>query len=589
MNNSKIKRDSISKRLLPNLHSVLAPGDIKAKRKPVIFRSIRDILVNGMELFPDKVLYIYRRDKAEYHVTYREFRDMVNYTGTAFSALGIMGETVAVIGDSCPEYMAVYHAAVSGNGVIVPLDRDLSDEAVIGFLNECGAKAVVYTESQRKRFPALLTNCPNVKYAVPIGNGVEADGISLLPFNELIEIGRRSIKDGDRSYIDCKPEMDKLSVLLFTSGTTGTSKGVMLSHHNLVAGINASVQSTEYDDDDTFVDLLPLHHSYEMTCCQFGVASVGGTMFINDSVKNTMRSITGFKPTTLIVVPLYVETMYKRIWSEIDKKNLRSRVELAMKLSDSMQYIGIDLRKRLFGEIQKSLGGNLRSIVCGGAHVSPELVRDFNRFGIAIFEGYGITECSPLVAVNRSGKRKLGSVGQPVPGCMVKIEKTDGSDTGEILVKGDNVMLGYYHNDEANKAAYTEDGWFRTGDIGYMDDDNYIFITGRKKNVIILSNGKNIFPEELEEHLSQKDIICESVVISRQKHDTGEVVITAVVYPDPILTKDMTGDEEYEAVKAAVDEVNRDLPLYKQIHEIEIRDTEFEKTTSKKIKRYLVK
>lgn len=589
MNNSNIKRDSISKRLVPRLRSVLAPGDIKAKRKPVIFKCIRDILVNGVELFSDKPLYIYRRDKTECHVTYREFRDMVNYVGTAFSELGLMGATVAVIGDSCPEYMAAYHAAVSGNGVIVPLDRDLSDEALKGFLTECGAEAVVYTEGQRKRFPTLIEGIDKIRYVFPVGNGIASDGEKVISFNDLIETGRRGIKEGNREYLDCKPVMDKMSVLLFTSGTTGTSKGVMLSHHNLIAGINASVQSTEYDDDDTFVDLLPLHHSYEMTCCQFGVAAVGGTMYINESIKSTMRSITGFKPTTLIVVPLYVETMYKRIWTEIDKKKLRGRVELAMKFSDSAQYIGIDLRKRLFGEIQKSLGGNLRSIVCGGAHISPELVRNFNRFGIAVFEGYGITECSPLVAVNRSGKRKLGSVGQPVYGCMVKIDKTEGSDTGEILVKGDNVMLGYFNNEEANKEAFTEDGWFRTGDIGYMDDDNYIFITGRKKNVIILSNGKNIFPEELEEHMSHKEIICESVVVPRKKHDTGEITITAIIYPDPAVTKDMTGEEEYEAVKAAVDEVNRDLPLYKQIHDIEIRDTEFEKTTTRKIKRFLVK
>ena len=562
--------------------------EIVAKRRPAIMKNLRDILSNGVEMYGEHPLYVFKRNGQQVTVTYREFRDMVNYVGTGFANVGLMGKTVAVIGDSCPEYLAAYHAAVSGNGVIVPIDHDLSEEAIIGFLNWSEAEALVYTEAFNGKIFKIADKVPTVKYFIPVYGETE-ENEKILPMPTLIEKGRHALKHGDRSFIDLKPVMEQMSVLLFTSGTTGTSKGVMLSHRNLIAAINASVQSTEYDDEDVLVDLLPLHHSYEMTCGQLAASVCGITLYINDSIKNTIRTINAAKPTSIVVVPLYVETMRKRIWNEIDKKGLRKKVELAMKLSDASMAVGLDLRDKIFAQIRNSLGGNLRSIVCGGAPLSPELIREFDRFDIAIFEGYGITECAPLVAVNRAGKRRPGSVGQPVYGCMVRIDNGGGNDPGEILVKGDNVMMGYYKNEEATREVFTEDGWFRTGDIGYIDSDNYIYITGRKKNVIILSNGKNVFPEELEEHLSHEDIVAETVVVARKKYQSEEVVITAIIYPDPELTKGMSSDEEFAAVKEAVNRVNKKLPVYKQIHDIEIRDTEFEKTTTKKIKRFLVK
>jgi long-chain acyl-CoA synthetase len=569
-------------------HEKSVKKEIEAKRHPAIMKNIRDILSAGVEMFGDHPLYVFKRNGQENRVTYREFRDMVNYVGTGFSNYGLMGKTVAVIGDCCPEYLATYHAAVAGNGVIVPIDHDLSEEAIVGFLNWSEAEAIVYTEAFNGKLLKLADQLSTVKYFIP-AYGETQEGDNILPMSTLIECGRRALKKGDRSFIDCKPIMEKMSVLLFTSGTTGTSKGVMLSHRNLIAAINASVQSTEYDDDDVLVDLLPLHHSYEMTCGQLAASACGMTIYVNDGIKNTMRTINAAKPTLLVVVPLYIETMRKRIWNEIDKKGMRKKVELAMKLSDTAMGVGLDLRDKIFAQIRNSLGGNLRSIVCGGAPLDPDLVREFDRFGIAIFEGYGITECAPLVAFNRAGKRRPGSVGQPVYGCMVRIDNGGGNEPGEILVKGDNVMMGYYKNEEATREVFTEDGWFKTGDIGYIDSDNYVYITGRKKNVIILSNGKNVFPEELEEHLSREDIVSETVVVARKKYQSEDVVITAIIYPDPELTKGMSSDEEFAAVKEAVNRVNKKLPVYKQIHDIEIRDTEFEKTTTKKIKRFLVK
>ena len=289
-------------------------------------------------------------------------------------------------------------------------------------------------------------------------------------------------------------------------------------------------------------------------------------------------------------MPLYVETMHKRIWAEIARKGMTRRVRALMKASSAMHRAGIDIRRKLFKQILDGLGGNLRYIICGGAPLSPELVRDFDAFGIEICEGYGITECSPLIAVNRHGKVRLRSVGQPVDNCEVRIADPSADGTGEIEARGRNVMLGYFGNEEATAEVFTEDGWFRTGDVGCMDADGYIYITGRKKNIIILSNGKNIFPEGIEEHLYTSPLIGECVVIGR-KNSAGDTRITAVIYPsdEAVELEGKSEEEKLALIRDAVNTINRSLPVYKQVRDVELRSEEFEKTTTRKIKRFLVK
>jgi long-chain acyl-CoA synthetase len=262
-------------------------------------------------------------------------------------------------------------------------------------------------------------------------------------------------------------------------------------------------------------------------------------------------------------------------------------VKKAIKISNAARKIGIDLRKKLFKDVLAAFGGELKYIVCGGAVLDDAIIRDLDAFGITVLNGYGITECSPLVSVNTEKKMRKGSIGVPVPGCQVKIDLTDGLDVGEILVKGDNVMMGYLKNPEATAEVFTEDGWFRTGDVGYMDKDGFIFITGRKKNIIILSNGKNIYPEEIETYISHIPLVNECVVVGR-RNDIGEVVITALVYPNPEMAEGKDKSEVYALIKAEINEMNKDLPIFKQVREIEIRDEEFEKNTSHKIKRFKV-
>lgn len=557
--------------------------------EPKVIHDLKELVCSAAERFGDKVLYRYNESGEEKQFTFRDSMNFMNRMGTAFAKLSILGQTVAVIGESHPAYMTAYYATVNGGGVIVPLDKDLTDTELVNFVNLSEAVAIVYTGYYNKKIINLADKMPGVRYLIPIdGENEDLSCEKVMTFDALQLLGEQELENGNREFLDVVPDIDKMSALLFTSGTTGTSKGVMLSQRNLVAAINASCDTMRFDDSTVLVDVLPMHHSYEVTCGHLSAQNLGCEIFINDSLKNVLRNFGKYKPTALVLVPLFLETMHKRVWAEIEKKGMTGKVKAAMKISDSLLKIGIDLRKNLFAEILNAFGGRLSIIVSGGAPLNPKIIKDFRSFGITVLEGYGITECSPLISVNTIGKTRYRSVGMPVMGCQVKIDRKDEfDDVGEILAKGDNVMLGYYRNEEATKAVFTDDGWFRTGDIGYVDDGGYIFITGRKKNVIILSNGKNIFPEEIEEKLIQLDSVQECVVVGRN-NDNGEQVITAVIYPNQDMFAGVEKDEIYSSIKSEITALNRGLPVYKQIRGVEIKDEEFEKTTSKKIKRYKV-
>ena len=558
---------------------------------PKTVTDLLQLVRTGAECFGEKDIYVYQENKQEKHLSYRENYERVLWFGTALCHYDLAGKKIAVVGDTHPSYMTAFFATIASNSTIVPLDKDLNDDALIDFMNIAEVSAVIYTASFNRRLINYADRLPTVKYFIPIiDEGEDCAKDNVIAFNELLEIGRMLYEGGNTAFTDIEPDLDHLAAILFTSGTTGPSKGVMLTHRNFVAATNGSDQSmTQFNRKNVFVDCLPMNHSYEITCGQLAIQNLGATMVINDSIKNVLRNFVKYKPNALMLVPLYVETMYKKIWSEIDKKGMKKKVRTAMKISDALLKVGIDMREKFFSQITGALGGNLKIIVVGGAPMRPEIISDFRSFGIYILEGYGITECSPLVAVNRLGSERPHSVGPAVECCQVRIDKQPGEETGEIVVKGENVMVGYYNNPEATAAVFTDDGWFKTGDIGYMDKDGYIYITGRKKNVIILSNGKNVFPEEIEEHLSDRaDVIGESVVLGRP-NASGETVITAVIYPNPDFSKGKTKEEVEAAVREAVTEVNKSLPVYKQVRDTELRDTEFEKTTTRKIKRFLVR
>ena len=562
-------------------------------------KDLRDMVQTSAAFFGDKDLYVYKEDKQEVHFSYNQLRDEVERFGTALNVLGIDEGRVAVIGETSAKVTVTYLGTVNAGGVIVPLDRELTEDQIPEFIERAECDMVVYSASFNGIITKMAAKMPHVKYYIPMKGEDEVDhslpsAPVVMQFDEVLKLGEQALNEHNNSYYLHKIDLDKMCAIIFTSGTTGTSKGVMLSMRNLVAAADASCKGVPYDSKTRLVSVLPQHHTYEMTCSHLAVINLGASEFINDSLKYTMRNFQNYKPTALVLVPLFVETVYKKIWDNIRKKGMEKKVRGLMKFSDTLLKMGIDLRGVFFKEIQAALGGEVKSMICGGAPISPQILKDFYSFGIVIFEGYGITECAPLVAVNPNGAARFGSAGKPVHDEKVRIDKDPAEDFGEIVVKGPNVMLGYYKDEAATKAAFTHDmknfdnnGWFRTGDIGYIDNDGYIFITGRKKNVIILSNGKNVFPEELEEHLSHDPRIAESVIIGREQN--GETIITALVHPDYEKFEGKSDDEIAAEIKEAVNDVNRTLPSFKHMTAVEVMKDEFEKTTSKKIKRYLYK
>lgn len=566
---------------------------------PREIKDLRDMVQTSAAFFGDKDLYVYKEDKQEVHFSYNQLRDEVERFGTALNVLGIDEGRVAVIGETSAKVTVTYLGTVNAGGVIVPLDRELTEDQIPEFIERAECDMVVYSASFNGIITKMAVKMPRVKYYIPMKGEDEVDhslpsAPVVMQFDEVLKLGEQALNEHNNSYYLHKIDLDKMCAIIFTSGTTGTSKGVMLSMRNLVAAADASCKGVPYDSKTRLVSVLPQHHTYEMTCSHLAVINLGASEYINDSLKYTMRNFQNYKPTALVLVPLFVETVYKKIWDNIRKKGMEKKVRGLMKFSDTLLKMGIDLRGVFFKEIQAALGGEVKSMICGGAPISPQILKDFYSFGIVIFEGYGITECAPLVAVNPNGAARFGSAGKPVHDEKVRIDKDPAEDFGEIVVKGPNVMLGYYKDEAATKAAFTHDmknfdnnGWFRTGDIGYIDNDGYIFITGRKKNVIILSNGKNVFPEELEEHLSHDPRIAESVIIGREQN--GETIITALVHPDYEKFEGKSDDEIAAEIKEAVNDVNRTLPSFKHMTAVEVMKDEFEKTTSKKIKRYLYK
>ncbi len=559
---------------------------IPMKKEP-LFEEVHSIqeLVEHYRSFGDKIAFDYFVGGELKTMTYAEFAENIDAFAAGLKSIGKAGKRIAVIGETSPLWYIAYLATLCTDGVAIPLDKELAIPEIENFLVRSSAEVIIFSNSFEKKLAEIAAKHPEIAF-IPMYDS-EIDGYSA-SLSSLMNDSRTL-----PSAFSEEPDILKMSIMLFTSGTTGTSKCVMLSQHNLCSAINAACGSVYFFPDDVLLSVLPVHHTYEL-CCTLSGMNYGMRVAINDSLRHVLRNINRFKPTALVLVPLFVNTMEKRIWDELRKKKLDKLMRTLMKTSNSMRKVGIDMRRGLFSAVIKSFGGNLKKIICGGAALNQDIANTFRSLGIEVWEGYGITECSPLVAVDVYYAPKPGTVGKPVSCCTVKIDATDtdedGHEIGEILVRGDNVMLGYYGDEEETAKVFTEDGYFRTGDVGYLDEDGYLKITGRSKSVIVLENGKNVFPEEVEEYLEPLDMISECVVVGRKEEGSDAVVLTAIIYPDRTKFEDGATDEDILALlKAEIDKINRKLVSYKQIRKIELRDTEFEKTTTRKIRRNLVK
>lgn len=582
-----------------NFNKLLAnPAPVKVHYKPKTPRNYErttDVVdfCRILNKHGDRVALSYFDKKRNLHdVTYAELENTAKKVAAGITAMGISGKKIAIIGETSLAWITSYIGALASGSVVIPMDKELETDVILDFLAWVEADAIVYSEKFNAAFEAAKGNHKSLKYFIPMteAEGAAEDGFTV-SFDKLLEIGEAEIENG-YTYPPVK-DKEKLAELLFTSGTTGSSKSVMLSQKNIFAVVNSAAATVDFTPDDTIVSVLPIHHTYELACMLAGFL-YGMHICINDSLSHLLKNFKIFKPTGLVLVPLFVYTMYKRIWAEAKKTGRDKLLKVGLGASKALSYVGIDKRREIMAEVHNTFGGNLKKIVCGGAALNPKMVEFFETLGITICEGFGITECSPLVCVNPYHARKYGSVGPNVPCCQVRIagetENDLGFIEGEIQVKGDNVMIGYFDNEEANASVFTEDGWFRTGDVGYLDGDGYLFITGRLKSVIVLENGKNVFPEEIEEYLSNIELVAESVVVGRAEKLTDKVVLTAIIYPDYTKFDDKVSDETVQrAVENEINSMNKKLPTYKQVQAVEITKTEFEKTTSRKIKRHLVK
>ena len=542
----------------------------------------------------DKVLFSYFDKKRNlYDMTYSEFHANVMKTAAGLTEKGYAKKRIAIVGETSPEWVYSYLAVLATGGIAIPLDKELTIDVIEGFMENAEADALIYSGSFNGKFENAMKNHSTLSRFIPIAPTEEEIALSdkVLPLADIKEAGEIAVANG---YVIPNVEnRDTVAEFLFTSGTTGTSKCVMLSQKNIFSAVTAAAATVDFNPDDTIVSLLPIHHTYELACMLAGM-DYGMHIGINDSLTHVLKNLQVFKPTGLVLVPLYVYTFYKRIWSEAKKGKREKTLKLGVEVARTLRNVGIDKRRELFGEVLAAFGGRLEKIICGGAALNPKMIDFFETLGISIYEGFGITECAPLVAVTPYYARKYGSVGPAVPCCQIRIDSNGanelGFEEGEIQVKGDNVMLGYYKDEKATSKAFTDDGWFRTGDVGYLDEDFYCHITGRLKSVIVLESGKNVFPEEIEEYLGDIEEIAECVVVGRKQEDSEAIDLVAIVYPDAAKFPEETSAEDME--KAIYDKIivlNKTLPTYKHIKAVEIRDTEFEKTTSRKIKRHLVK
>ncbi len=556
------------------------------KKTEHIYTTVEDVgeYLDVLAVHGDRCMFAWKQDGIKSEMKYSEFVSLT----TSF-ALGIgerldSGSRVAVIGETSPFWIAAYLGIIAAGLVAVPMDKELDPEEMKKFFDAADVSAVVYSKTFSEVIPRITADSYKVKLLIPMhGSGYEADE-KITSYDNIVSAGEASSRE-----FHPDSDVERMAEILFTSGTTGSSKMVMLSQKNVFSVVSSACATVDFNADDVLVSCLPLHHTYELACT-LAACDFGAKICINDSLRHVLKNFKEYRPTGLVLVPMFISTMYKKILGEAKRSGKDKILPPAARIARYLKLLGFDMSDKLFSDVKEAFGGRLEKIISGGAELPTEMIAVFEAFGISIYEGYGITECSPLVAVTPYYKRKVGSVGPHVPCCDVRIAGSEigesGFITGEIQVQGDNVMLGYMDS-AANEEAFTADGWFRTGDIGYMDDEGYIYITGRMKSVIVLDNGKNVFPEEIEEYLAKIDYIAESVVIGRE--DGESIRLTALIYPNYEKYPDMSENDIRTEIQKQITVLNKRLPSFKQIHKLEFRKTEFEKTSSKKIKRHLLK
>lgn len=547
------------------------------------FKSVRELVEWAAAEYSERTAYSYRIDphKAEISTaTFAELCDDVHALGTQLLEMGCAGKHCVVLGKFSYDWVRLYFAILSIGAVIVPLDKDWQPEDLADTAAKADAGFLFCDEDIAEKGDYIAEK---VKLEAPVVTMLAKERERSL--SSLIEAGREKYAQNPEIFANAPVDENAMSLLVFTSGTTGKGKGVMLSQTNILSDLSSIIPYIDFSQKT--VGVLPPHHTYGSSVMMIGHAMIGAEIYISAGLRYVQKELKEQKPGHLVIVPLYLETFYRKIKANIKDRGMEKKIAVAIKASNALRKVGIDLRKKLFAEVLSAFGGELKMAISGGAPINPEILYFFDAVGVGALNGYGITECAPIVAVNRSNHVVPGSVGHVIDIDEVKIAEPNEDGEGEICVRGSNIMLGYYKDEAATAEAFDEEGYFRTGDYGKLDKDNVLYITGRKKNLIILSNGKNVYPEEIENELAATPGILEIIVYEGQsKRGLEHNAIVAEVYPDQDFVEKNAITDVTAYLKPFIDAYNKTAVPYKKIGILKVRKTEFPKNTLRKILRF---
>lgn len=556
------------------------------------YKTVKEFFDKSTKEFADRpfILEKFNRKGNFEEITYGKFREDVINLGTGLvRGFKLKGEKILIIGETTYHWYVSYMAMLGGVGIAVPTDKELPDNELENIVKRSDAAAIIFSPRKKDQIKKIANRCPGVKYFMEMYSDEKIDG-RFVGLEHVMSEGKFLVDMGCADYTDIKIEPDAFAVLIFTSGTTSAAKGVMISNTNLAYNINSVTPYVYLTPEDRLFSVLPLHHTYESTIGFLYPMAIGASVAVCQGLKHIANDMKETSPTAIIAVPLLIESLHKKIVQGIEKSGKTTAVKTMISLSNGLKNLGIDVKRKVFKDIYANLGGRLRIIVSAAAPIDGKVGRWLEDIGITFLQGYGLTETAPIAALTPDWDTRVGSAGKSVVWDQVKISEPNEKGEGEIWIKGKTVMLGYYEDPEAT-AEVMNDGWFNSGDIGYMDEDGFIYITGRSKNVIVTQNGKNIYPEEIETLLSKVEEISESMVYGKEVAGEKELIITARIIPDYDRIEELHGkglneEEVYKLIWEQIKKVNRKLSNYKTVKKLEIKEDQFEKTSTMKIKRY---
>ena len=556
-----------------------------------IVNNYREMIENTEKLYSDNIAYVYKKDymakEPEYiEKTFAQTIKDIRAFSTTLLSMGLRGKKVVLIGKNRYEWCVSYLAVTSGDMVIVPLDKSLPNNEIETLVRRSEAEVVIFDEKYMDIMISIRQKSDNnVKFLICMDD-VNIEQVQ--KFSDLVQKGQKLRDEGNKQYDEIEIDKDKMSIMLFTSGTTNEPKAVMLSQQNICANVCNLPNHFDMLSTDTMLSFLPIHHTFECTITFIYGFYSGAKVAFCDGLKHIQKNLQEYKVNIFVAVPLVLETMYKKILKAINDQGKTKLIGTATKISNTLLKLHIDIRKKLFKQVLDNFGGNLRIILYGGAPMSKETTEGLNNFGIKTIQGYGLTETSPVLTAESEERTKPGSIGFPLDNIEVKIDEPNEEGVGEILAKGPSIMLGYYKNEEETNRVL-QDGWFRTGDFGYFDDEGFLYITGRKKDIIVLKNGKNVYPQEIEFLINKIPYVTEVMVYSREQDSTDTLLCAKIVYDETII-KEMFGEktvEEYQnIIWEDVKKINQSLPIFKHIKKIIITTEPLIKTTTQKVKRH---